>query len=137
MADSELWNINLWTDCNNVCKLDRDLLKELKRKDKKAFLSLFEQMTQYTAQPIDALKRLGDLERVSTEKGMWELKFHLSKNEIRFLGCIVLEKGKEVYYALHAFKKKEQKIKRKNIETAKERIKEFTIEKQYGFQELF
>ena len=68
---------------------------------------------------------------------MWELKFHLSKNEIRLLGCLVLINNVPIFYVLYGFKKKDQGIRGQNMDTARIRVREFLNQykqKQNGLQ---
>ena len=90
----EYWHIVLWENCDGICRVEKDILKKMKRKEKFNYNSLNEKMVRYTANPIEDIKYHEDLEKVKSEENMWELKFHLSsRNEIRFLGCLALETG--------------------------------------------
>ncbi|MES2930859.1 MAG: type II toxin-antitoxin system RelE/ParE family toxin [Patescibacteria group bacterium] len=122
----ENWSIELWVTEDGVCRVDKDLLKKLRNKEKFLFKSLEEKMRQYTSAKIADVQHQKDLEKVKNEVDMWELKFHLSKNEIRFLGYMDLQKEFSVFYALYAFKKKNQEIMEKHKIAARNRVKEFT-----------
>jgi len=126
----EHWRIILWENDDGVCLVDRDLLKKMRVKEKFLFETLGDKMGRYTENPIENVQHLQDLEKVKSEKNMWELKFSLRKTEIRFLGCLVEENGIKIFYALYAFKKKDQKIKDKHRETARARVGDFI--KQYN-----
>ncbi len=121
------WVIEIWVNPEDQkSKMERDLLKEIRRKDKNILFSLEEKMNTYVQSPIEGLVKLGDLEKIKARENMWELKFHLkNSNEIRFLGCLSQIKSSHVYYALYGFRKKDQKIKSHHLEIAKGRIKEF------------
>lgn len=123
----QYWNIDLWEDDSGVCRVDRDVLKKLRTKDKFIFQSLGEKMSKYVSVPIDKIIKSGELEKVKGEDNMWELKFHLPhKNEIRFLGYLDDKKLITItYYALYGFRKKDQTIKNQHREVARERIKEY------------
>ena len=107
----EYWHITLWENSYGVCLVERDLLKRMRKREKYLYASLGEKMAQYTASPIEGVRYHKDLEKVKSEESMWELKFHLPKAEVRFLGCLTLESGTSVFYSLYAFKKKDQQIK--------------------------
>ncbi|MDQ5971421.1 MAG: hypothetical protein QG566_367 [Patescibacteria group bacterium] len=121
----EYWQIELWENQDGIRRVERDLLKKMMKKEKFLFADLIEKMEQYTKVNISDVQKLERLEKVKSEDNMWELKFHLSKNEIRFLGCLTLENGLHVFYALYAFKKKNQKIINEHRIVARGRVKEF------------
>jgi hypothetical protein len=120
----EYWQIELWENDDGVCRVDRDLLKKIRRKEKFLYKSLKEKMFVYIQMPINKIELSKDLEKVKGEEKMWELKFHLGV-ELRFLGCRVSENNLDTFYALYAFKKKDQTIKNQHRYVARERIKEF------------
>lgn len=130
------WNIVLWEDIDGVCPIERDLLKKMRHREKFLFASLGEKMDYYIASPIGDVQYHHELEKVKGEENMWELKFHLPKTEVRFLGCLVMESGTTVFYSLYAFKKKDQRIKKRHILTARRRVDEFInqYKKQHGPQ---
>ncbi len=135
----EKWSIDLWITEDRICRVERDLLKTMNRKDKFLFASLEEKMKKYVQEAITRVQALGDLEKVKSERNMWELKFHLyRKNEIRFLGCLIREDGFHTFYALYAFKKKEQCIKNRHRDAARGRVAEFInyLNNQNGLQEI-
>lgn len=118
------WSIDFWITEDNVCRVEREL-KSIKR-DKYLYASLEEKMKKYVQEPITHTQNLKYLEKVKSEENMWELKFHLyQRNEIRFLGCLTEKAGYNTFYALYAFKKKDQKIKNEHRETARKRVNEF------------
>lgn len=121
----EHWRITLWENDDGVCWVDRDLLKKMRVKEKFIFSPKDVKMNQYTTNLIENVRHQHELEKVKSEENMWELKFHLLKTEIRFLGCLAKEGGIVIFYALHAFKKKDQKIMNKHRETARARVGEF------------
>lgn len=121
----EYWSIELWENEDGICRVDKDLLKEIVKKDKSLAGSLRDKMEQYTNAKIEHVQYQKHLEKVKSEDNMWELKFHLFKNEIRFLGCLILKNGSYVYYALYAFKKKNQDIMNKHKIVARCRVREF------------
>lgn len=133
----EYWHIVFWED-NGVCRVDRDLLKKMKTRENFLFESLGEKMSQYTARTIDDVRYHQDLEKVKNEDDMWELKFHLRKAEIRFLGCLVDKDNITTFYALYAFRKKNQEILSKHIKTARDRVISFISEykKENGLQRI-
>src|SRR3989344_6837657 len=99
----EYWKIELWETSNGICRVDKDLLKQLRKKDKFIFASLEEKIYRYIESPIQNLFQK-HLKKVKGEKYMWELKFYLPhKNQVRFLGCLILEKNVHTFYALYAF----------------------------------
>ena len=130
------WRIEIWTVPDGTCRLERDLLKKLRKNEKFVYASLKDKMQRYTETPIKDVMYHQELEKVSGETNMWELKFHLFKNEIRFLGCLGLEDETHVYYALYGFKKKEQQIRDNDRFTARGRIEEFIMYNPYGLQRL-
>lgn len=122
------WRIEIWVVPDGSCKLERDLFKQLRKKDPFVYKSLEEKMIQYTQAPIGDLMKVKDLQKMAEEKNMWEMKFHLKKSEIRLLGCLTLEnKELYIYYALSGFKKKEQKVSDRDKRVARGRIEEFKI----------
>lgn len=134
----EHWRIILWENDDGLCWVDRDLLKKMRVKEKFVFASLGEQMSRYTENLIENVQHRQELEKVKSEENMWELKFHLLKTEIRLLGCLAKERGMTIFYALYAFKKKDQKIMNKHRETARARVNEFISQynQQNGLQEI-
>ncbi len=134
----EYWHITLWQNADGVCLVERDLLKKMRQREKFLFASLQEKMAQYTESPIENVRYHQDLVKVKAEENMWELKFHLPKTEVRFLGCLTLESGTSVFYSLYAFRKKDQKIKYRHRETARGRVSEFISQynQQDGLQEI-
>lgn len=121
----EYWQIEFWENGDGICRIEKDLLEKMSKKEKFLFASLGEKMDKYTKAKITDIQKLGYLTKVKSEENMWELKFSLSKNEIRFLGCLVLQNGFHIFYSLYAFKKKDQKIMNENKIVARGRIKEF------------
>jgi hypothetical protein len=132
----EYWRIELWEPTEGVCRIERDLLKKLKKSDPFLFKALAEQMSRYTSSPIEQVKSLGLMVKVKSAENIWELKFHLRKAEIRFLGCLTIENNFCAFYALYGFRKKEQEIKSRHLQTAKERVKEFLDYNQNGLQKI-
>ncbi len=123
------WRIEPW----DLRLLERDLLKKLRTREHFLFRSLENKIKEYASSPIEHARALGDLQKVKSEVDMWELKFHLKKCELRFMGCLVEEVGIVIFYTLYAFRKKEQDLRACHKETARERLKEF---KHHGFQNL-
>lgn len=120
------WKIELWETDDGICRVGKDLLNKMRKSDSYLYKSLAEKMLIYIQKPINNVILAKDIEKVKGSGNMWELKFHLPKNnQIRFLGCLVLDKDVHIFYALHAFKKKEQIIKNKYKYIAESRIKEF------------
>lgn len=117
------WTIELWENRNKVCYVEKDLLKDLSEKDPillRRLLKKKETLTKYTiSQAISA----NDLENIGYD--LWELKFCLPKAEIRYLGCLVHGETGSIFYALCAFRKKDQKIRNKHLSLARDRKKEF------------
>lgn len=138
----EKWHIKLsWKNDDQdeeVCLVDKDLLKKLREKEKFLFETLGDKMSRYTENLIENVLHLHYLEKVKSEKNMWELKFTLRKAEIRFLGCLVESDGIKSFYALYAFRKKDQKIKDKHRETARVRVEDFIkqYKQKYGPQRI-
>lgn len=125
----DYWNIEFWNTSDGICRVEKDLLKQMRKTDKFAYKSLEEKMMRYVKSPFENVQNR-ELEKVKNEKYMWELKFHLpNNNQIRFLGCVVLENDIYTFYALYGFRKKDQKIKEKDRYIAKSRIKEFINQK--------
>jgi phage-related protein len=132
----EYWKIELWETENGVCRVDKDLLKQLRKKEKFLYKSLMQKMIEYVQKPIKNIQLSGDLEKI--EERMWELKFYLpNKTQIRFLGCNVKKGDTHIFYALYAFKKKDQEVKDKHKNTTRDRIKEFLNQyNQNGLQTI-
>lgn len=119
------WSIELWKTDSGICLVERDVLKKMRKRDKFAYRVLEDKFTQYVKFPVEHVMHQKDLEKVKREDSMWELKFHLPRVEIRFLGCLTRQGGPHVFYALYGFRKKTQEIQTNHIKTARERIKEF------------
>lgn len=133
----EYWSIDLWENEDGICRVDKDLLKKMSKKEKNLLYQLEDKMLSYIKGRIEDIQSSKDLEKVKNEDNMWELKFHLFKNEIRFLGCLTLENGNYVFYALYAFKKKNQEIMTRHRIVARGRVKEFiNIYKQNELQKI-
>lgn len=120
------WTINLWRNSNGVCYVKSDLLDSLEPLLRRR---LFQRMDTYTNWPIEELWKKNYLESLSD--GLNELKFHLHA-EIRYLGCIEYGGKIPVFHALYAFSKKNQKIRRKHIDTGRRRKIEFDQSKKHG-----
>lgn len=126
------WRIEIWKkDEDSQPRVEKDILKKLKKREYFVYASLEDKMLQYVNSPLEDVMATKELEKMSGEQNMWELKFHLLNNEIRFLGCLTLENDSSVYYALYGFKKKDQKVKSREKLVARGRIEEF----KYYFKE--
>lgn len=121
----ECWHITFWENASGVCLIERDLLGRMRLREKMLYRSLEEKMMRYTEVPIEAVRYQQFLVKVRSEVNMWELKFHLPKTEVRFLGCLTLESGISHFYALYAFRKKDQVIKDRHRMTARNRVSNF------------
>ena len=130
------WDITFWENTDGVCLVERDLLGKMRKREKFLFASLEQKMDYYVMSPIEDVRSHQELVKVKGEENMWELKFHLPKTEIRFLGCLVMESGKTVFYSLYAFNKKDQKIKDKHRVRARRRVDEFISQynQKHGLQ---
>ena len=131
------WAVEFWENSDGTCRVEKDLLKKIRLKEPFLFESLGDKIGHYVSVPIENAKDLKYIQKVKNEESMWELKFHLSKNEIRLLGCIVSNNKFPIFYVLYGFKKKDQGIRGQNMDTARVRVREFLNQyKQNGLQEI-
>lgn len=117
------WTIELWENRNKVCYVEKDLLKDLSAKDPTLLRRLFKKKGTLTKYTISQAISANDLENLGDD--LWELKFRLPKAEIRYLGCFVHGVVGSIFYALCAFRKKDQKIRNTHLSLARGRKKEF------------
>ena len=123
----EYWTVDFWEKKNGVCYVEKDILDNLKTKDRLLLTRLFKRMAYCVSQPVNNLRSAGELEDLGDD--ILELKFHLPKAEIRFLGCLIDKYGTTTFYVLVGFRKKDRKIRNKYIKLAKKRLLEFKKEK--------
>lgn len=109
----EYWRIDFSKSTSGACYVERDLLKTMKKKEPILFEALKDRIDTYVSVPIEQI--IGPyLELV--RDGLWEPKFSLAKNEIRFLGS--LSSDRKTFYVLCGYKKKDQRLRKSKIETA-------------------
>ncbi|MDD4930752.1 MAG: type II toxin-antitoxin system RelE/ParE family toxin [Candidatus Colwellbacteria bacterium] len=104
------WEIDFWDD-SPVKRDFRSLPLETKKRLKGRIENDEEKFT------LNEMVSLGRLEHIG--KRLCELRFHLGKNQFRFLGFV---KG-NIFYALEFFPKKQNKIDPVIIERANNRLK--------------
>lgn len=125
------WNISFGkTENNKIIKL----MNKLALKEKGFHSFIVRKMEFLQSKYIDELRK-DEFETVKSHKNLYELKIY-SKKQFRILGY--LDKDAipiPIFYGLHAFIKKDQKIKQKEIETAIIRLEELK-KTQYGLQRV-
>lgn len=120
MEDKDIWELEFWTNSNGNCPV-KETLDQIRNKDPvfyKRILKKISILLRYTVKQLFKTNDLEDLKR----GGLLELKIHAG-NEFRMLGILRKNNLITVYIAIHAFHKKNRKIKNSDIQIALDRLK--------------
>lgn len=120
MDQEDLWDIQFWENSNGKSPVESFFDK--KAPDLKA--RVIKKIGKLRKKDINTLCRANDLEKL--DNGLWELKMSIGK-ELRMLGILLVKDSHNTYLALHAFIKKENKIRKKEIDVALERFKQIKL----------
>ncbi len=122
MQDSEQkWQLELWENENGFCPVG-DFFNELETKKNFEYNRMIKKLNWFRTHSLSILEKRGDLSKVKNEY-CWELRFSVGI-EIRFLGIIKEDKALQIFLVTHGFHKKDQKIRKSDIEIARKRIKQ-------------
>ncbi len=121
MGSTKKWNLQLWQNINGKSPTE-DFLEYLRSRDKVLFSQVLKRIDFLQQKRIVDLMYSKDFEILKSYNELYEFKIH-SKQEVRMLGVLDIEKS--TFHALHAFIKKDQKIRQKEIDTTIIRLGEF------------
>lgn len=114
------WQLELWKNENGFCPVE-DFLNDLKSRKNPEYIRLIKKLNRFRKYSLSELKKAQYLGKVINED-LWELRISINI-EIRFLGIIKESQDLFIFYMVHGFHKKDQKIRKSDIEIARERIK--------------
>ena len=124
MEETNKWLLEPWENINGKSPV-RDFFEKIRNKDKVLSAQIFKRISYLCKKRVSDLQRSKDFEIVKTYTELYEFKVH-AKQEFRILGVLKTEDVLiPIFYALHAFIKKDQKIMKKEISTAIIRLEEF------------
>lgn len=112
------WTINFYEFATGASPVG-DFMDELRFSEERLHRQCLKRMVFLTDKDLWSVTTDNVLEDIGG--GLWELKFHLPKTELRLLGCITYEAGTATFHALVAFKKKSQKLRNRYIKLARNR----------------
>jgi phage-related protein len=114
------WELEFWESEEGNCPV-QEFLEKLKQKDNLSHQRIGKKLAKFQSQSLSELRRAGELEKVDGE--LHELRLSVGI-EVRFLGKIIDPVNKlSVVCVSHAIKKKNNKLRKQDIETAKSRLK--------------
>jgi hypothetical protein len=121
MEDSgRLWELELWENESGTCPAG-DFFEELKRRKRFEYERVKKLLSRFQKYSFPHLRRTHDIGKVVNEE-MWEVRLSVGV-EIRLLGIVKEDRTPPEFIAVHAFHKKDQKIRKSDIEKARDRIK--------------
>lgn len=121
MQDSALqWDLELWGNDNGSCPV-AEFFDELRLKKKVEYERMFKRLKLFQESTLTTLRQTQHISKVVNED-FWEVRLRVGI-EIRLLGKIIEKQGRDVFIAVHGFHKKDQKIRKSDIEIARERLR--------------
>jgi phage-related protein len=114
------WELEFW-ESESGNRPVKDFLEELRTKDKLSYLNIYRKVEKLMRYEINDLLKIKILEKIG--ENLYEFKLTITKIEFRFFGRIDSVAGKlPVLCVAHVLKKKTNRLKNQDIETAKNRL---------------
>ncbi len=117
------WELELWVNENGSCPV-AEFFDELSRRKNVECERVKKLLNRFQTHSLLHLRQSQDIGRVINEE-FWEIRFSVGI-EVRLLGVIREENNKSKFIAVHGFHKKDQKIRKSDIDKACDRIQQIT-----------
>lgn len=115
------WELELWENENGFCPV-QEFLDDLEKRKSTEYERMIKKLNQFKKYPLAVLKQTQNLGKVKNEE-FWELRISINI-EIRLLGVLDENEKLKIFHVVHGFHKKDQKIRKSDLEITRERIKE-------------
>lgn len=112
------WKIDFWENRNGSCPVS-DFLDKIRKKDKVFYRDILKKLDRLQEKPIEFIFKSNYLENIGND--LYELKITVPKKEFRMLGVLKNNLLIPVFASLHAFHKKDNKLRKREIQIALER----------------